>query len=273
MDIDDLKLFMRIARLGSISAAARDLSLTPAGASARLAAFEKRLGARLLHRTTRQATLTVDGLAFLPHAEHVLDAADAARAALGREHAQIAGLLLDAGSVYTALGDDARAEALSREALAIWTRTLGEEHPDLALALANIGMIELGRGDLDAALATTERARAIVAASLGETHSNMALPLQNLGRIHFARGDLDTALGLHERALEIAKRTVGESDALALEAQLGIGLVQTAKGEVELAIATLERARTLAAARRLAPRRIAELDDALSRARSLRGGG
>jgi tetratricopeptide (TPR) repeat protein len=205
--------------------------------------------------------------------EDIESALAISEAALGREHAQIAGLLLDAGSVYTALGDDARAEALSREALAIWTRTVGEEHPDLALALANIGMIELGRGDLDAALATTERARAIVAASLGETHSNMALPLQNLGRIHFARGDLDTALGLHERALEIAKRTVGESDALALEAQLGIGLVQTAKGEVELAIATLERARTLPAARRLAPRRIAELDDALSRARSLRGGG
>ncbi len=88
-----MRLFTRIAQLGSISAAARDLSLTPAGASARLAAFERRLGARLLHRTTRQATLTVDGLAFLPHAEHVLDAADAARAALGREQTAPRGTL------------------------------------------------------------------------------------------------------------------------------------------------------------------------------------
>lgn len=93
MDIDDLTLFVRIARLRSISAAARDLSLTPAGASARLAAFERRLGARLLHRTTRQTTLTTDGLAFLPHAEHVLDAADAARAALGREQVAPRGTL------------------------------------------------------------------------------------------------------------------------------------------------------------------------------------
>ncbi len=93
MDTDDLRLFVRIARLGSISAAARDLGLTPAGASARLVAFERRLGARLLHRTTRQATPTVDGLAFLPHAEHVLDAADAARAALGREQATPRGTL------------------------------------------------------------------------------------------------------------------------------------------------------------------------------------
>jgi DNA-binding transcriptional LysR family regulator len=93
VDIEDLRLFVRIARLGSISAAARDLSVTPAGASARLATFEKGLGARLLHRTTRQATLTEDGLAFLPHAEHVLDAAEAARAALGREQATPRGTL------------------------------------------------------------------------------------------------------------------------------------------------------------------------------------
>ena len=93
MNIDDLSLFVRIARLRSISAAARDLGVTPAGASARLAALEKRLGARLLHRTTRQTTLTEDGLAFLPHAEHVVLAAEAARAALGREQAVPRGTL------------------------------------------------------------------------------------------------------------------------------------------------------------------------------------
>lgn len=93
MDVENLNLFVRIARLRSISSAARDLNLTPAGASARLAALEKRLGARLLHRTTRQTTLTEDGLAFLPHAEHVVLAAEAARAALGREQAVPRGTL------------------------------------------------------------------------------------------------------------------------------------------------------------------------------------
>lgn len=93
MDIDDLTLFVRIARLAGISAAARDLGMTPAGASARLASFERSLGARLLHRTTRRATLTEDGRAFLPHAEHLLDAAAAARAALGRGQAAPRGTL------------------------------------------------------------------------------------------------------------------------------------------------------------------------------------
>jgi DNA-binding transcriptional LysR family regulator len=93
MDVDDLNLFVRIAQLHSISAAARDLGLTPAGASARLASLERKLSARLLHRTTRQATLTEDGLAFLPHAEHVVLAAESARAALGREQAAPRGTL------------------------------------------------------------------------------------------------------------------------------------------------------------------------------------
>ena len=93
MVVEDLNLFVRIAQLRSISSAARDLGVTPASASARLAALEKRLGARLLHRTTRQVTLTEDGLAFLPHAENVVLAAEAARAALGREHAAPRGTL------------------------------------------------------------------------------------------------------------------------------------------------------------------------------------
>lgn len=93
MDFDDLNLFVRIARLGSISAAARDLGMTPAGASARLASFEKHLGTRLIHRTTRMATLTEDGQDFLPHAEHLIDAADVARASLGGKQAAPRGTL------------------------------------------------------------------------------------------------------------------------------------------------------------------------------------
>lgn len=59
---------------------------------------------------------------------------------------------------------------------------------------------------------------------------------------------------------------MGEGDGLSIEAQLGIGLVQLAKGETERAVATLERARTLAAAIRTAPKRVAEIDFALARA-------
>lgn len=83
MNLDNLRLFTRTAQLGGLSAAARDLSLSPATASARLAALEKDLGVRLMNRTTRATTLTAEGLTLLPHALALLEGMDAARAAVG----------------------------------------------------------------------------------------------------------------------------------------------------------------------------------------------
>ncbi len=146
MDIDDLRLFVRIAQLGSISAAARDLSLTPASASARLASFEKRLGARLLHRTTRQATLTVDGLAFMPHAEHILDAAHAARAALGREQAAPRGTLRVAAPA-----------SFARMHIVPGLQDFRVRYPDLVLDLRiSDSVVDLVEGAFDVAIRYTE---------------------------------------------------------------------------------------------------------------------
>lgn len=93
MDTDDLAVFVHAAATGSLSEAARRLSIAPAAASRRLAALEERLGARLMHRTTRSATLTGEGEAFLPHAQAVLEAAEAGRAALANGREEVSGLL------------------------------------------------------------------------------------------------------------------------------------------------------------------------------------
>lgn len=146
MDTDDLNLFVRIARLGSISAAARDLSITPAGASARLASMERALGARLLHRTTRQATLTEDGLAFLPHAEHVLDAAAAARAALGREQVTPRGTLRVAAPA-----------SFARMHIVPGLPEFCRHYPDLRLDLRiSDGLVDLVEGAFDVAVRYAE---------------------------------------------------------------------------------------------------------------------
>ena len=58
METDDLLLFVRVAELRSLTAAGRDLRLTPAVVSSRLIRLEKKLGMRLLNRTTRQVDLT-----------------------------------------------------------------------------------------------------------------------------------------------------------------------------------------------------------------------
>ena len=61
METDDLLLFVRVAELRSLTAAGRDLRLTPAVVSSRLIRLEKKLGMRLLNRTTRQVDLTPMG--------------------------------------------------------------------------------------------------------------------------------------------------------------------------------------------------------------------
>ncbi|MQY45847.1 LysR family transcriptional regulator [Rhizobiales bacterium RZME27] len=146
MDVDDLNLFVRIAQLHSISAAARDLGLTPAGASAKLAALERKLRARLLHRTTRQATLTEDGLAFLPHAEHVVFAAEAARAALGREQAAPRGTLRVAAPA-----------SFARMHIVPGLPEFCGKYPDLALDLRiSDSIVDLVEGAFDVAVRYTE---------------------------------------------------------------------------------------------------------------------
>jgi DNA-binding transcriptional LysR family regulator len=71
--LGDLELFVRIAARRSISAAARDLDLSPALASQRLQRLEKSLDARLFQRTTRRVALTAEGELLLERAQHLID--------------------------------------------------------------------------------------------------------------------------------------------------------------------------------------------------------
>ncbi len=83
MDIEGLRLFARAAEKLNISAAGRDLGLAPAVASARLAKLERKVGAELLHRSTRKVSLSIEGEEFLPFAREILAQHDSAMAALG----------------------------------------------------------------------------------------------------------------------------------------------------------------------------------------------
>lgn len=83
MNIEHLKLFVRLATTNNISLAGKELGLSPAVASAHVSKLEEGLGVRLVHRTTRKVSLTEEGVAFLPHAEEVLSSVEAARASVG----------------------------------------------------------------------------------------------------------------------------------------------------------------------------------------------
>ena len=68
--ISDFDIFARVARTGNMSAAGREMGLSPAVVSKRISLLEERLGARLFQRTTRQLTLTETGEGYF---KRVLD--------------------------------------------------------------------------------------------------------------------------------------------------------------------------------------------------------
>lgn len=76
--------FVRVANAGSLTAAGRDLGLSQSAVSQQIVALERHLNVRLIHRTTRQMTLTEAGLQYLHRAQGILDAVqEAAEAASG----------------------------------------------------------------------------------------------------------------------------------------------------------------------------------------------
>ncbi|ESA33656.1 family transcriptional regulator [Leptolyngbya sp. Heron Island J] len=93
MDTLSLRLFLRIAELGSVSAAAYDLSLSPASASARLVKLEETVGFRLFNRTTRAVSLTTDGEAFLPYAQQSIETLETGLSAVRGQRPEAQGLL------------------------------------------------------------------------------------------------------------------------------------------------------------------------------------
>lgn len=75
-DIQTLRLYTRVARLGSFSAAAREAGLAQSQVSRMVAELEESIGARLLSRTTRAVAPTEAGLEFLARMEPILAALD-----------------------------------------------------------------------------------------------------------------------------------------------------------------------------------------------------
>jgi LysR family transcriptional regulator, transcriptional activator for dmlA len=68
----DIAFFSLLIKQGSMAATAQELGITPPAVSKRLALIEKRLGVRLLQRTTRQLSLTPEGETYLTEGANVL---------------------------------------------------------------------------------------------------------------------------------------------------------------------------------------------------------
>lgn len=88
-----MELFARIAQAGSFAQAARDLGLTRAAISRRIAAIEAAVGLSLFVRSTRSLALTDAGRRLHSRARAVREAAESARLALRHTRDQLDGTL------------------------------------------------------------------------------------------------------------------------------------------------------------------------------------
>lgn len=120
----EMRVYQAVVATGAFTAAAHSLGVSQPFVSQTIQRLEKRLGVKLMHRTTRGHRLTPDGERFLDVARRVLDAVEAAESDWQISDAQVDGLLRV--SVPIAFGLD-RITSVIPEFL--------ERHPKLSLEM------------------------------------------------------------------------------------------------------------------------------------------
>lgn len=142
MNIEHVKLFIRVATLNNISLAGSELGLSAAVASAHINKLEQSLGVRLIHRTTRKVSLTEEGQAFLTHAEDVLSSVEAAKASVGVGNSSPSGTLRIAAPA-----------SFGRMHLVPALNAFMAEHPNLKIDLKlSDSIVDLVEGGFDVAI-------------------------------------------------------------------------------------------------------------------------
>ena len=76
VDLNDIRVFVEVVKAQSFTGAGRALGMPRSTVSRRIAKLEKRLGARLLHRTTRRLQLTDIGSSYFERCAQSLSAID-----------------------------------------------------------------------------------------------------------------------------------------------------------------------------------------------------
>jgi DNA-binding transcriptional LysR family regulator len=93
LEWSDLRVFLAIAREGTLGAAARQLGQTQPTMGRRLRALEAAVGQTLFQRTGEGFVLTSEGASVLAHAEHVEEEVLAFQRQLAGQDAQLQGML------------------------------------------------------------------------------------------------------------------------------------------------------------------------------------
>lgn len=96
---EGMRVLLKIVELGSFSAAARALRMSPSMVTKHIAEQEQRLGTRLLHRTTRRVTLTEIGRSYREMADRIVADVEQAEALTAADQTNVRGMLRVNGPV------------------------------------------------------------------------------------------------------------------------------------------------------------------------------
>lgn len=166
LGFDDLRLFARVAALGTLSAVARERDVPVSQVSRTLTRIEKSCGARLIHRSTHGLSLTAEGETFLDYCHRIGDTLELLEGEFASKAQEPSGLVRVAASTVIAqylllpsLGD------------------LGQRHPRLRVELeVSDRLVDMAREGIDIAIRTS--------AALPETM--VARQIGTLGRALYA---------------------------------------------------------------------------------------
>ncbi|GGG28301.1 LysR family transcriptional regulator [Rhodococcoides trifolii] len=145
MELRQLEYFVAVAEEANFTRAAERVHISQSGVSAQIRQLERELGAELIDRTGRAATLTAAGDAALEHARAALASADATRRAVDEVTGMVRGRL-DVGMVT----------ACTLSPFFDATAAFHRSHPGIELSLTEGNSTDLlddvRRGSLDTAL-------------------------------------------------------------------------------------------------------------------------
>lgn len=142
---DDLKLFARVAALGSLSAVARERDVPVSQVSRALSRIEKTCGARLVHRSTHGLSLSAEGDTFLAYCHRITGALDELQGEFAQQSGEASGLVRVAASTVIA-------QYLLLPSLA----ALNQRHPQLRVELAvSDRLADMAREGIDIAIRTS----------------------------------------------------------------------------------------------------------------------
>ncbi|AMV48492.1 LysR family transcriptional regulator [Paraburkholderia caribensis] len=141
-DWQDLRYFLALARAGSLSRAADELSVEHATVGRRIASLEAVLGLKLVHRLPRNTRLTEDGLVVAELAATMSESAQAIESFALRATSALSGVVRI--SVPPTVGNFCVAQ---------YMQTFHEAHPSLTIVMMNTPDIApLNRGIADVAI-------------------------------------------------------------------------------------------------------------------------